>query len=110
VRFLFILWVCVASFSAQAKEPVIVVVSDFKFQPSEVVVTVGDTIRWENQEKFQYHSVWFELSGEEEPDYFFPEESYEKTFLEVGEFPYRCGPHPKMMGLVRVMAKGQNNE
>ena len=110
MRFLFVVMFCVVSFSAVAKEPVIIVVSDFKFQPAEVVVTVGDTIRWENREKFQYHSVWFEQSGEEEPDYFFPEEYYEKTFLQVGEFPYRCGPHPKMVGFVRVIAKDGPNE
>ena len=79
-----------------------VIIKDFKFSPQEVTVKPGETIRWENHEKRQYHSVWFEASGEEEPDYFFPEEFYERTFDASGIFPYRCGPHPRMTGVVNV--------
>ncbi len=74
----------------------------YKFEPQEITIPVGSTVRWVNQEKRQYHSVWFEQLGEPEPDYFFPGESYEKTFDTQGSFPYRCGPHPKMTGVVHV--------
>ena len=80
----------------------LVIIKDFKFSPQEVTVKAGDTIRWENHEKRQYHSVWFETSGEEEPDYFFPEEFFERSFDTSGNFPYRCGPHPRMTGVVHV--------
>lgn len=80
----------------------LVIIKDFKFINQEITIKVGQTVRWENQEKRQYHSVWFEALGEEEPDYFFPDESYERVFNKVGEFPYRCGPHPKMTGTVHV--------
>jgi plastocyanin len=80
----------------------VVIIKDFKFSPQEVTVKPGDTIRWENHEKLQYHSVWFEASGEEEPDYFFPEEFYERTFDTSETLPYRCGPHPRMTGVVHV--------
>ena len=70
---------------------------------AHVTIEAGDTIRWTNKEKRQYHSVWFEQLGEPEPQYFFPDESFEKTFTEVGDFPYRCGPHPKMKGIVHVI-------
>lgn len=83
-------------------EPVLVIIKDFKFTPQELTIKRGETVRWENQEKRQYHSVWFEAQGDPEPDYFFPEESYERSFEEVGSFPYRCGPHPKMTGVVHV--------
>src|SRR5210317_2147020 len=66
----------------------LVIIKDFKFSPQEVTVKPGDTVRWENHEKRQYHSVWFEASGEEEPDYFFPEETYERVFESSGSFPY----------------------
>ncbi|MDM8546121.1 plastocyanin/azurin family copper-binding protein [Candidatus Venteria ishoeyi] len=82
-----------------------VIIKDFKFQPAEITVTSGTTVRWENHEKRQYHSVWFEQSGEPEPEYFFPEEFFEKTFNQIGDFPYRCGPHPKMTGIVHVVSK-----
>lgn len=84
-------------------EPAQVVIRDFAFTPQEVTVRRGESVRWENQEKRQYHSVWFETSGEPEPDYFFPEESYQRDFPESGSFPYRCGPHPEMTGVVHVL-------
>jgi plastocyanin len=76
----------------------------FQFDPEEITVQIGDTVCWVNKEKRQYHSVWFEKSGEPEPDYFFPGETYHKVFSEVGDFPYRCGPHPQMTGMVHVIA------
>ena len=79
-----------------------VIIKDFKFIPQEITIKRGQTIDWVNREKRQYHSVWFEALGEEEPDYFFPDENYEREFKETGTFPYRCGPHPKMTGTVHV--------
>jgi len=83
-------------------------IKKFKFSPAEISIFVGDTIRWTNKEKRQYHSVWFEESGEKEPSYFFPDEFFEKTFDEAGDFPYRCGPHPKMTGIVHVVHDEKN--
>ncbi len=74
----------------------------FQFVPADVTINKGDTVIWVNQEKRQYHSVWFEQLAEPEPDYFFPGESYSRTFDTVGVFPYRCGPHPQMLGSVIV--------
>jgi len=79
-----------------------VTIKDFKFIPQEITIKRGQTLNWLNQEKRQYHSVWFEALGEEEPDYIFPDESYEREFKQTGSFPYRCGPHPKMTGTVHV--------
>ena len=81
----------------------LVIIKDFKFVPQEITIKRGQVLRWENREKRQYHSVWFEALGEEEPDYFFPDESYEREFKEAGTFPYRCGPHPRMTGTVYVI-------
>lgn len=80
----------------------------FKFLPAEITIEAGDTIRWTNKEKRQYHSVWFEQLGEKEPDYLFPGDFYERTFEEAGDLPYRCGPHPKMTGTVHVTQAGEN--
>lgn len=77
-------------------------IKKFKFTPQQLTINVGDTVIWRNVEKRQYHNVWFEKSGEEEPDYFFPDESYQRTFQQVGSFDYRCDPHPKMTGLIVV--------
>lgn len=79
-----------------------VIVKDFKFIPQDITIKRGQTITWKNMEKRQYHSVWFEASGEEESDYIFPDETYEQKFEQTGTFPYRCGPHPRMTGTVTV--------
>lgn len=86
-----------------ANEEHLVIVKDFKFVTAEITIKRGDSIRWENREKRQYHSVWFEALDVEEPDYIFPDESYSREFNQLGDFPYRCGPHPKMTGIVHVV-------
>lgn len=95
-----------ASFAAVAggDAAVRVMIKDFKFVPQHITVKPGQSIVWENREKRQYHSVWFEALGEQEPeDYLFPEDSYERSFTKSGTFPYRCGPHPEMTGTVTVI-------
>ena len=82
---------------------VLVIIKDFKFVPQHITIKAGQTITWENREKRQYHSVWFEALGEAEPeDYLFSEDTYERSFDKAGTFPYRCGPHPEMTGSVTV--------
>ena len=84
-------------------EQPLVIIQNFKFIPQDITIKKGQTLRWENREKRQYHSVWFEALGEEEPeDYLFPEDTYDRTFNETGTYPYRCGPHPEMTGTVKV--------
>ena len=95
---------CLLLFSASlvAQGVVEVDIIKFQFTPATVTVTPGTTVRWTNREKRQYHNVWFEALGEEEPDYLFPDDTYERVFETKGSFPYRCGPHPKMTGVVHV--------
>jgi plastocyanin len=89
-----------------AGETVTVDIKKYKFIPEEITVKVGTTVRWENSEKRQYHSVWFREAGDEDSGYFWPEETFERTFDEPGVFPYVCEPHEKdhdMKGVVRVV-------
>lgn len=81
---------------------VTVEIKKFAFIPEELTVPIGTTVRWINAEKRQYHSVWFESLDKEEADYFFPDETYEKTFTKPGIYHYRCGPHERMKGTVVV--------
>jgi plastocyanin len=83
-------------------ETIHVDIQKFKFIPQQLTVAVGDTVIWTNKEKRQYHSVWFKGAGDPEPDYFFPDETYQRTFSQVGTFNYECGPHPKMTGIITV--------
>jgi len=74
----------------------------YKFIPEVMEIKAGQTVRWVNKEKRQYHSVWFEQLGEAESDYLFPDESFQKTFNKPGKYPYRCGPHEEMTGIIIV--------
>ncbi len=89
-----------------AGETVTVVVKDYKFQPDDLTVKVGTTVRWENRESRQYHSVRFEALGDPEGDYFFPGEHRERTFTQPGAYDYICEPHfesHNMKGVVHVV-------
>ena len=83
-------------------DDLLVIIKDYKFIPQEITIKKGQTLRWENREKRQFHSVWFEALGEEESEYLFPDDTHEREFKETGSFPYRCGPHPRMTGTVHV--------
>ena len=99
--FAFIL-VALFGYSHVNAETVHVDIKKFNFIPQQLTVAVGDTVVWTNKEKRQYHSVWFKEAGDEEPDYFFPDETYQRTFSQAGTFNYICGPHPKMTGIITV--------
>lgn len=92
--------------SEPASGTVVVIAKDYKFMPEEITVRVGTTVRWENHERRQYHNVYFESLGDEPGDYFFPEESRERTFDKPGTYPYVCEPHlgdHQMKGVVHVV-------
>lgn len=88
---------------AGASGAVEVTVDNYKYQPAELRVKVGTTVRWVNREKRTSHSViWLGPDGGFESDRFFPDESYERKFDKPGNYPYTCGPHPEMKGVVIV--------
>lgn len=81
------------------------VVTIFKetFCPAEVTVPKGGTLHVVNVEKRTSHSVWFKTAGRAESERFFPEESVDvKLDLDEGDHDYTCGPHPWMIGKVKV--------
>ena len=74
-----------------------------KFLPAEIEVQVGTTVRWINAEKRTSHSVIFAAEGLPETERLFPGESWQRTFDKPGRYPYVCGPHPDMKGVVIVV-------
>jgi plastocyanin len=89
--------------SATAGDPVTVVAKEYRFEPETVTVKMGTTVRWENRDKRQYHSVFFTELGDKPGDYFFPGETRERTFDEPGTFPYICEPHWDSHGMKGVV-------
>ena len=98
----FVLCLSLGTTSALAETVIIEIKDDTYGDGNPVTVKVGDTVKWLNVEKRQYHSVWFEAEGLPEPDYIFPEETWERTFDKPGTYHYRCEPHEEMFGTIIV--------
>ena len=88
---------------AAADEAVLVSAEKYAFVPPEITVKAGTRVRWENRDKRQYHSVYFNELGDPQGDYFFPGESRERVFETPGSFPYICEPHWESHGMKGVV-------
>ena len=86
---------------ASAGPPTVSLV-DFAFEPKELTIDAGQTVRFDNQGE-QIHNV----RGQG----FFSEaltagESYAHRFAKPGRYPYLCTLHPTMMrGVIAVKPK-----
>jgi len=78
-------------------------IRDYKYQPAELKVKVGTVVKWTNNENRVSHSVLFTGTGGFESERFFPGESWQRTFDTPGVYPYTCGPHPEMKGMIEVV-------
>lgn len=86
-----------------AEEVVEIEIFEYQFIPEEITVKPGTTVRWINNEKRQFHNVWFREAGEEPGEYLFPGDSHERVFEHEGDYPYVCQPHEnRMQGRIRV--------
>jgi plastocyanin len=92
-----------ASFPVFAQQTVTVSIQQYRYQPNEVRIKVGDTVKWINREKRTSHSVLFPSEGGRESERFFPDESWQRRFEKPGRYAYQCGPHPEMTGVVVVV-------
>lgn len=90
------------SFSVLAADTVEVLIVDYRFTPPEIHIKAGDSVRWTNQEKRTSHSVLFPEEGGRESERLFPGESWARRFEQPGRYPYTCGPHPEMKGVILV--------
>ncbi|GAB3553820.1 plastocyanin [Noviherbaspirillum agri] len=86
----------------EAGEVVEVSIAKMQFEPQQLKIKPGTTVRWVNNEKRSNHSVLFQKEDLPESDRLFPGESWERTFDKPGTYPYICGPHPTMTGVVEV--------
>jgi plastocyanin len=90
------------SYTALAGQTVEVNIEKYLFTPPEVSIRTGDTVKWVNREKRTSHSVVFPQEGGRESERMFPDESWERQFTQPGRYPYTCGPHPEMKGVIIV--------
>ncbi len=74
---------------------------DFNFDPAEMEVPVGTTVRWTNNDSFD-HNVKAD-DGTFESETLGGGDTYEFTFETAGTFSYICGIHPSMQGTITVV-------
>ena len=88
---------------ASGSAPVVEVeIVGYLFVPASLTVKRGTTVRWTNKERRTTHSVLFLGPTGFESERFFPGESWQRNFDKPGEYPYSCGPHPQMKGMIVV--------
>jgi len=74
---------------------------DFNFDPAEMEVPVGTTVRWTNNDSFD-HNVKAD-DGTFESETLGGGDTFEFTFETAGTFAYICGIHPSMQGTITVI-------
>ncbi len=87
-----------------------VVIQNFAFNPSDLTVTTGTTVRWTNLD-FSEHTATSQTgpgtlipSGVFDSGLLSPSQFYEFTFTTPGTFYYYCQPHgSSMQGIIRVI-------
>lgn len=77
-------------------------IKDYKFVPEKITVKAGESVKWVNDEKRASHSIWFKSEGLPESERMLNGDSWERKFDKPGTYPYTCGPHPEMKGVVEV--------
>lgn len=91
-----------ATMPAAGAETAEVAIEKMQFVPPVLKIRPGTTVTWVNREKRTNHSVFFEQENLPESDRLFPGETYQRAFDKPGTYPYRCGPHPEMLGVIEV--------
>ncbi len=78
-------------------------ISGMKFAPAVIDINQGDTVRWINRDVMP-HVVQGSFTTSENIT---PDERFEFTFNQAGNFDYICQLHPSMTGTIRVAAVTQ---
>lgn len=76
-------------------------IQNFAYNPSNITISVGETIKWINLDSAE-HTVTSNEGNELDSEFLAQNEVYEHTFNEAGVYEYHCIPHPWMTGVVSV--------
>jgi photosystem II stability/assembly factor-like uncharacterized protein len=81
-----------------------VAIMDFAFDPADLTVNPGDTVRWTNYDSVPHTST--SDSGIWDSGALNNGDSYSRAFPDLGNFPYHCTIHPTMTASVTVEEPG----
>ena len=85
------------------KDVIIVKVQNLTLIPEVVTITVGQTVRWTNNDNRDYLLVARDQSFNS--GNIRPKEKFEHKFKEAGSYEYGCAIHPRLIGTVIVEEK-----
>jgi plastocyanin len=92
---------------AYQPEPIVVSIQNLAFVPDSVVIPVGGTVRWKNEDTEQ-HTVTSSPAGLLDSGQIPAGERFEFTFSAPGTYTYICTNHPSMTGEVIVIVQDKS--
>ena len=84
-----------------------VLMRDIEFNPRDLTIDPGDTVRWENEDSEPHNAIGEDDSFE--TPVIDQGETSEHTFQSSGEYPYFCTIHPGMDGTITVRGSGSGS-
>jgi plastocyanin len=75
-------------------------IAAFRFAPTEITVSVGDTVAWTNDDAFRHTTT--ADSGAWASAELATGQRFVFVATRVGRFPYHCAAHPVMRAVVHV--------
>lgn len=89
--------------AAPAAAPNTVLISNFSFGPAKLTVKKGTTVTWTNQDDAHHDITPTKGADDFKASKLLAKgESHTFTFDQVGEYSYKCSPHPYMKATVTV--------
>lgn len=76
-------------------------ISDFAFSPSTLIVSIGDTVIWTNEDSAP-HTVTSDSGSELNSATLSNGQTYSHIFSTAGEYDYHCSIHSMMKGKIIV--------
>src|SRR3984885_11931303 len=80
-----------------------IVIKKFMFNPMDVTVPAGTDVTWENQDG-EPHTV-VSLTGDFRSQALDEKDKFSHRFDKPGTYKYICSIHPKMVGIITVVAR-----
>jgi plastocyanin len=80
-----------------------VLITNFAFEPHQLNVTVNSSVIWTNEDTAPHNIVSDTgAPAEIKSDLFSKGQTFEFNFTQAGSYPYHCGVHPSMTGVIQV--------
>jgi plastocyanin len=80
-------------------EDVEVHIDNFVFEPAQLTVKVGTTVKWTNRDDIPHTVV---SAGKFRSKTMDTDDSFSFTFTSAGDYKYFCSLHPHMTGMIKV--------